>query len=83
LGTIAQNNADRDHKGRHVALRGEQHGRAKLTSSDVYEICHAASLGASQNQLSRHYGVSQSHIWRIVHGRSWSHLLDAKGGAIA
>lgn len=74
--TAGQNNADRDAKGRAVNPRGERHGRARLSAEDVAEIrrCYAARE-QTQRDLSRRYGVTQSHIWRIIHHESWDERL--------
>lgn len=51
--------------------------RVKLAPQDVAEIRNAYANGvASQGQLSKRFGVSQWHIWGIIHGRFWKHLLD-------
>lgn len=58
------------------ALRkaGEGHWNARLTTEDVLRIREASLFGASQNSLSRSYGVKQSQIWRVIKGLSWSHI---------
>lgn len=63
LGTKQENNLDRDQKGRHVKLQGEDHGMSKLTEQDVSAI-RLSRL--TQNQLSEQYGVSKSTIWRAL-----------------
>lgn len=75
-GTRAQNNADRDRKGRHVALSGEQHGNAKLSDRQVSEIRRrlaGAGRGMSR-QLAWEYGVSEGHIGKLRAGESRSQL---------
>ena len=73
LGTRADNNADRDRKGRHVALSGEASSSTKLTERDVREIRMLAS-NKSQTELARQFHVTQGAIWRIVHRRTWRHI---------
>lgn len=71
LGTAADNSRDMSSKGRHRVpmLRGEDHPMAKLTRHDVAVI---RSLGGSvpQRNLARQFGVSQTHIYRILKGKS-------------
>lgn len=78
LGTRADNNADRDRKGRQAAPRGEANGAAKLTAADVMVI--RGSAGAvSQTELAARFGVTCGAIWRIVHRRTWRHLIVEQG----
>jgi hypothetical protein len=58
LGTHAENVADMNTKGRH--------GRIRLTAETVGLI--RASLGA-QRDVAASFGVSQSTVWRIRHGK--------------
>lgn len=83
LGTRAQNNADRDAKGRHVALRGEQNGAAKLTVDAVVEIREAIGRGIPQTVLAKRFAVTKSTIWLIAHNKKWRHLPPTEGGAAA
>jgi hypothetical protein len=68
LGTRADNNADRDRKKRHVALRGERNGWARLTSGDVAVIRGSGTAV----DLSRRFGVSVRHIYNIKSGKVWA-----------
>lgn len=74
LGTIADNNADRDRKGRHVALCGEANGSAKLDAASVAEIKRRLLAGGTTRQLASEYGVHQSAVWSISAGRTWKHV---------
>lgn len=74
LGTRADNNRDRDIKGRHVALKGEQHGCARLTTEDVISIRELAAANPPrgwQTQVARNFNVSKTTISRIASGKSW------------
>lgn len=89
-GTKADNNDDRDAKGRTVVAageahprrsrperysRGETHHRAKLTAADVVAIRVATASGTrSYAELAREYGVGEGHISKIVGRKSWSHV---------
>lgn len=72
LGTIADNNADRDRKGRHVALRGEDHGNAKLTADQVAAIRELASADVPQKLIAKAVGISQSNVSDIHSGDAWA-----------
>lgn len=74
LGTPADNNRDRDERGRHRALRGSQNGQAKLTEDDALEIRERyAAGGVSQYALAAEYGVHQSAVWHVINGTGWRH----------
>lgn len=78
LGTYADNNRDRNEKGRtrtpfssgYAGPRParEGHGSAKLTEAAVNDIRSSSSSGA---QLARAYGVSESTISRVRAGTTW------------
>lgn len=72
LGTVYDNNKDRDNKGRQVARAGEQHGMSKLTRSGITEIRklqakHAVERDAIANKL----GVSSSTVFDVMRGKTW------------
>jgi hypothetical protein len=68
LGTRADNNADRDVKGRHVALSGEQNGFSRLTEQSVAVI----RRGGPALPLARRFGVSVRQIYKIRSGKAWA-----------
>lgn len=63
LGTNDDNITDRMERNPPVGLTGSSHPSSKLT--------RYAAGGVSQPQLSREYGISQSHVGRLVHRQSW------------
>ena len=71
LGTVAANNADRDAKGRHRALRGEDHPAAKLTEAQVQRI---RTDRRENTPIADSYGVTPAMIGHIKHKRAWRHL---------
>lgn len=71
LGTNADNNRDRDNKGRQVTLRGEKNGNSKLKPHQVLEI-RQSSL--SQRKLAEQYGVDQALIYNIRKRLTWTHI---------
>lgn len=76
LGTIGENNRDRQAKGRTVlpGLRGERHGQSTLTDAQVIEIRERYATGdAKQVDLAQEFGVGQQQVSRIVRGESRAH----------
>ena len=72
LGTKADNNKDRERKGRGVYSRGEECSWAKLTWKKVRRIRKVYAAGkAGQLQLAKTYGVDPKAIWQVIHNRSW------------
>lgn len=74
LGTMADNNADRDQKGRHTPLPGSKNGNASLSEYQVIEIRELLAQQVPQREIGRRYGVTQSTVWMIAAGRSWKHV---------
>ncbi len=77
LGTIQDNNRDRDSKG-HTA-KGESHGMVKLGQTQVDEIRELSEIHnmTSSESLAKRFNVSQSQINRIINGSIWK--LEAEG----
>jgi hypothetical protein len=74
-GTVAQNMADRDAKGRHWVRHGEQHASARLTEADVREIRRRHAAGeASYTGLAFTFGVHIQTIASIVQRKTWKHV---------
>lgn len=71
LGTQADNNADRDRKGRQIAPKGEAHGCAQLTAAQVVAIRNDSRLNY---EIAADYGVSFSQIGRIKRRVKWAHV---------
>lgn len=74
LGTKADNNMDRDMKGRTVHVVGSSHHAAKLDEKDVRDIRVRLSRGESLSVVSRTFGVSRCTISDIKAGRTWTHV---------
>lgn len=75
-GTVADNNNDRDAKGRRVTrpLPGERNPAAKLTEAQVRRIRSAVAMGASRAQFAREYGVSRECIYAVCDRLTWTHI---------
>lgn len=71
LGTIADNNHDRDEKGRGNRPLGELNGNAKLAEGDVREIRRRLQSGEKQQVIADHYGLRQQTISEIGMGNLW------------
>lgn len=71
-GTNADNVRDRVERGRN--LRGEAHGRAKLTEEQVRQIRLSVANGHSQKAMAQVYGVRRSTVQLIVSRKRWTHL---------
>jgi hypothetical protein len=51
--------------------RGTEHPHAKLTLEIVREIRSRSAAGEVQSAIAAEYGVSQSTVWRAIHGHTW------------
>lgn len=71
LGTAADNNADRDRKGRRADQSFEKGASARLALDDVHEMRVAFRLGANQRDLADLFGVSPAAVSMIVNGKNW------------
>lgn len=72
LGTFADNNKDRNTKGRSNPYRGHEHPNSKLTAQQVREI--RSLNGVTQEAIARLYGVSRGAIDGVRSGRRWAHI---------
>jgi hypothetical protein len=77
---------DRDDKGRtsqgdrhwtrehpELVLRGEKHGRAKISAEDVREIRELAQT-LPRTVIAQRFGISDVHVGYIVLRKSWRHV---------
>ena len=74
LGSIADNVADRDAKGRRGDERGERNGSSKLTDHQVREIRQLIAAGRFHTSIAAAYGVSHTTIRDIATGDTWAWL---------
>lgn len=75
MGTHADNMRDASRKGLLPVLKGEQHGRAKLSRSQVLEIRRRyAEQYITQQELADEYGVAGRTMCQVVRGETWKHL---------
>jgi hypothetical protein len=72
VGTMKDNIQDAAKKGRLIDRRGENAPWAKLTQKQVNEIRERyISKKITLTQLANEYGVTVSHIWKIVNNQRW------------
>ena len=71
LGTRADNNADRDRKGRVNRMYGESNPKAKLTDANISSIREMRENGMTQQSIADRFGVSQHTIWQILSNKTW------------
>ena len=75
LGTLGDNNRDRDRKGRQVAMRGEAHGMSKLRQEQAAEIAALRNeTNRSIRKLADKFGVSANTVRDVMMGRTWKWL---------
>lgn len=83
LGTAADNNRDRDMKGRGRWATGEHVGTSKLTAGEVAEIVRRYERGERLVDLAPEYRVTATHLSRVVRGESWgmgaAHVAPRRG----
>lgn len=74
LGSLADNMADRNAKGRQARLKGERHNLHKLTDEKVRELRAAWEAGSTVKELASRFGVHPSTAHRAAIRRNWSHV---------
>lgn len=75
LGTMAENNLDRERKGRGKQPKGSRQHTAKLTDRDVIAIRADKRF---VKDIAAAYGLHVSSIIRIRTRRGWSHVPEAQ-----
>ena len=55
-------------------LRGKSNPAAVLTDEKVHRLRQQQRKGADLAMLAAEYGISLSHVARIVNGKYWGHL---------
>lgn len=54
--------------------KGEKHGRAKLTESEVVSLKQLVRQGISLTNVARTYSTTLTNVCDIMKGRRWKHL---------
>lgn len=63
-------------------VRGEAHGRSKLTAAQAQEILDRAHDGESIRALADELRILYATAWEIARGKSWKHLKPVRHSAI-
>lgn len=74
IGTAADNNRDRDEKGRTRARSGPTHPNAVLDEEKVRAIRALQARGFGYRRQSRILGIQESAIKGVLEGRTWKHV---------
>lgn len=74
IGTVTDNNRDRDRRGRGADRKGEKHPLSKLTAEDVLEIRKLNLLGRTHKELAEEFKIGRGQIGKIVRRENWSHI---------
>lgn len=73
IGTPRENNMDKVRKNRQSRIKGENHGRSKLTDQQASAI--KALIGqVPRRELAETFGVSRQTIGHIARGENWTHI---------
>lgn len=71
VGTVRDNNRDREDRGRGADRRGENCPTAKLTWLAVEQIRAQLATGGTHSELARAYEVSRKAISKIANQQTW------------
>lgn len=71
-GTSLDNYEDRERHG--TRIRGEKGPGAKITEAQAREIIAALQRGESQAAIAARYGIGQTSVSNIKHGKTWTLL---------
>lgn len=75
LGTKADNNRDKETKGRGKHSKGEAHPLSKLTAEQVIKIRQLSTIeGISRRKIAKDFSMSYALICFIISGKRWKHI---------
>lgn len=66
-GTVADNNRDRNERGRNANVNGERNPVHKLTGAQVVELKELAKT-MTRKALAERFGINLRHVFRILSG---------------
>jgi hypothetical protein len=75
IGTAKDNAQDMKAKDRH--LYGERNAEAKLTEGQAFQIHARSAKGEGSYKIAKAFGISQTQVMRILHGKRWEHVSEA------
>lgn len=61
-----------------VAVKGSKAGQSKLIEADIPVIRERVAKGEPLETIAKDYGVHNTTIWGIYHGKTWSHISSPK-----
>lgn len=74
IGTIIDNNLDKEKKGRGNRPKGENHGNAKLTNKDILDIRKMSIEGISHRNIAKKFSVTKTSVGDVLRGKLWKHV---------
>lgn len=74
LGTNDDNQKDMHNKNRHIALKGLESPRAKLTRKQITKICKLHKKGVKATELAIKFGVGKSTIHYLLSGTTYKNV---------
>lgn len=76
-GTSQQNAQDKVDRNRCASMPGEENPFARLTASQVEAARRRYRVGGiSQRALAEQFGISQTHVRRLINKEAWTHVQD-------
>jgi len=80
VGTQAENNRDRDVKGRQVGPHGEKNGNRRFSEPQVVGMLRLHASGLSLAEIAWLFDTNKSSVSDICRGRTWAHLEERRVG---
>jgi HNH endonuclease len=74
LGTVPDNNKDRDLKGRLVKNIGEKHPMCKISEKTALEIKERLLSGEPPRKIAKELNLKNSTVYNIKSGSCWKHI---------
>lgn len=71
LGTYQDNTNDMISKNRQVHVKGENHGRHKLSEQEIYQIREMIEQGYSQREIANVFDITIANVSCIKLRKSW------------
>lgn len=74
IGTLAENAHDMFSKGRNIVSRGERHGMAVLSESQVRQIRELLERRVVQKKIAEMFNISKQTVTLIKQNKIWKHI---------
>jgi hypothetical protein len=72
VGTMTDNDADRDSKGRQA--KGESSGTSRFTNEQIRDMRNLRAQGLTQQAIAELFNTAQPVVSRIVLMKAWKHI---------